>query len=281
MRRRRAVRALRWIALAILAVEAVLVFTGLLHVADALLLVLALEGLCAVVAVAMAVTVRVHYRRLVAEGRSRQSALIAALGYVLPRPVVFLLRHELKIFEGLWLLLRGRDRVPDGAVVVRYGVGVRAMLVVCAILSIVEIAVVALFVPWQWLRIAALAFTVYGIVWVLGFLGAIRRRPHYATARELVLRFGHLHEMRVDLAAVRRFRTATHAGIKKTVLVSDTAASLSVFGSTAIVAELVDDAAFEIDGRLTRRLLEVRFDADDPAAAVRALSTSPRAPDGV
>jgi hypothetical protein len=260
--------ALKWIALGVILVEAGLVLTGLLDFDDAVLIALGLEGLCAVVAIAMAVTVRVQYRRLVAAGRSREAAFFGALGYVLPGPVVFILRHELKVFEGLWLLIRRRDNVPDGATVLRYGANVRLMLVVCGILSVIEIAVVELLVPWYWLRMVLLGLTVYGIVWVFGFLGALRRQPHYATRQELVLCFGHLHRLRVDLTAVKQIRMATQSGIKKTVLVADGAVSLTVFGGTSAVAELADGSSVDIDGRTTEGLTEIRFDVDDPSAAV-------------
>ncbi|WIM96433.1 hypothetical protein ACTOB_008627 [Actinoplanes oblitus] len=269
---------LRWLALAIVVVEAGLVLTGVLELRSALIIALGLELLLAVISLSMAVVMVRHYRRMRADGLPGMDAFCTSLEHVLPHPIGRLMSHEFRVFEGLWLLLRGRDAVPAGAEKFRYGRGLLPMLSILAALSVAEIIVVELLVPWRWVRIALLILTVYGILWIVGLLGAIHRKPHYLTADQAHLRFGHFGDIRVPIAAVADARVATVAGLRKTVQIDDGVAALSVLGSTTVEIRLVPGSEVVVSGTRRGDLTAIRFAADEPsmaAARINALRVSP------
>ncbi|MFD2767084.1 hypothetical protein [Micromonospora eburnea] len=269
--RSRAVRLLKWAALTVIAVELLLVATRVLDLGDAVIIAIGLEALCGVLALSLAVTARVMYRRLRQAGVGRWDAFLQAASGVLPRPMVTLLRHELGGLVSMILLLRRRKDVPAGATVIRYGAAHKAFLLVMIVLTPVEIVLVELLVPWAWLRIGLLVLAAFGLEWLFGFFSGVHTRPHYVDAHRLVLRTGHLAAVSVDVSSIRAVRREIHDKYKGLVSVKDDVVAVPGMSGTALTVTLEPGTPVRVQGRGTVHAREVRFDADDLDAAIRSI----------
>lgn len=270
-KRSRMVRLLKWTAVAIIAVEVLLVWTGLLDLGDAVLIAIGLEVLCGVLAISLAVTARILYRRLRRDGVGRWDAFLQAAGTVLPRPMVTLLRHELGGLMSMILLLRGRKDVPADATPIRYGSAQKTFMIVMMVLGPLEIVLVELIVPWAWLRTILLIVAIYGVIWMFGYYSGLHTRPHYIDAKRLVLRNGHLAAVSVDVGFVHATRRETHEKYKGLVSVKDDVVAVPGMSGTALTVTLEPETPVQVQGRGVVRAREVRFDADDPEAALRSI----------
>lgn len=265
------VKALKWVAVAVIAVELLLVATGILDLTHAIIIAIGLEVLCGVLALGLAVTARAIYRRLRESGVTRWDAFLQAAGTVLPGPVVTLLRHEIGGFMSIVLLLRRKQDVPEGATVIRYGASQKTFLIVMMGLTPVEIVIVELLLPWLWLRIVLLIAALYGLVWMFGFYAGVRTRPHYVDAHRLVMRTGHLAAASVDAGAIRSVQRENHEQYKGFVSVVDDVVAVPGMNGTSLTVTLEPETPVRIQGRGTVYASEVRFDADEVDTAVRAI----------
>src|SRR5690625_7864383 len=66
-----------------------------------------------------------------------------------------------------------------------------ALPTVFFVLSLVELLIVHVVVPWQWLRIVLLMLTIGGVLFVAGFFATRVVHPHFVTAGVVHLRWGH------------------------------------------------------------------------------------------
>ncbi len=262
---------LKWTAVSVIAVELLLVATGLLDLGDAVVIAIGLELLCGVLALALAFTARAVYRRLRREGESRWDAFFQAAATVLPRPMVTLLRHELGSLVSIALLVRGRKDVPAGATVIKYGSTHKVFLIVMMVLIPVEIVFVELLVPWAWLRTVLLVFAIYSAIWLFGFYAALHTRPHYVDAHQLVLRMGYLTMISVDVDAIRSVRRDYHPKYKGLVAVGDDYVAVPGMSGTVLTVSIDPQTPVQIRGRDTVHVSEVRFETDDVEGASRSI----------
>nr|ADK54920.1 hypothetical protein [uncultured soil bacterium] len=269
--RTRTVQLLKWFAAAVIAVEVLLVATGVLDLGKAVAIAVGLEMLCAALALALAVTARLIYRRLRREGVGPWDAFLQAAGTVLPRPLVTLLRHEVGSLLSIGLLIRGRKDVPPDATVIPSGTAHRSFLIVMLVLIPVEIIVVELIVPWPWLRAVLLILAAYSALWLFGFYAGLRTRPHYVDSHQLMVRMGHLAAVSVDVSAVRDIRRQGHDKYKGLVTVTDDYVALPGMSGTGLTVSLQPDTPVRVQGRTTAPAEELRFDADDLDAAIASV----------
>lgn len=184
-------RAARCAGPALLVLESVLVVTGRLSLGTAAVIFVVLETSLGLIAVGQLAGGVRRYRQRRAGGADRESAVLNALAAVLPGPVAFLVRHELLAWSSMVLLLRRRKHgVSPGAVQVSYDAALRPLGLVLVGLSVVELVVFELVVPWQPVRLALLVLGVWTLLFVLGLVAANIVRPHVITDDELLLRFG-------------------------------------------------------------------------------------------
>lgn len=145
-----------------------------------------------------------------------------------------------------------------------YAARIRPLLWVLTVVSIIEVAVVELVVPWAWLRWTLLVVGIAGLIWVARFGHALRQRPHERHGDRLRLRFATFTDVTVPLPAGH-----TMAGsIGPHENEADTFA-VPVLGLTNVAVRFPEP--IEINNRTVR---VVRFYADDPAKALGASITS-------
>jgi hypothetical protein len=256
----------------LLGVELVLVLSGQLAWRTAAVVLVVLEAALALVVVGqLAGTIR-RYRTARAVGTDREQALQDALRALLPGPVAVLVRQELLTWSSLALLVRGRRHgVQDGAVALPYDAALRPLGLVLVGVSVVELVVLELVVPWPPVRLVLLVLGLWTLLFVLGAVAGSVVRPHVLTDDELLLRVGAWAEARVPLDRVAsvaaRLRSASGSTVQ---LLDDGVLVVPVSGTTGVDVVLAGPTALATSrGRLTAGT--VRFACDDPAAAVRAL----------
>jgi hypothetical protein len=262
---------LRWLPFLIVFVEAVLLVTGVLTLGQAAVLLLVLEGLLVVVVLSEFGLLLRAYRTARHSAATRSKAFSAAVDAVLPRPIGHLVRQEFRVFGAIYGTLRRKRRVKPDDRVVTYGGNLYMLLIAMVAVSIIEVVVVELFIPWNWLRWALVILGGYGLLWVLGFGCSLYTRPHTVGRDELGLRFAIFSEVTVPLANVKSASKSLCGTHKKSVEVIDGTLSFSVLGTTNVSVPLEPPVEVNL-GRLGRHMVHrLRFYADGPARASAAV----------
>jgi hypothetical protein len=171
-----------------------------------------------------------------------------------------------------WILRRPRRHAGEPFSYVR---ALTPVLSVFIGLSVVEIVVVDVVLPWAWLRAVGLVAGVYGLLWMLGMLAALRLSPHTVDDEGLHLRSGVAATLRVpwEVIATVGSRTQAVEGMR-TVQVDDgaePAVSLPVAGQTNVEVALARPVRLLADRGDERGVTAVRLFADDPRRLVARL----------
>jgi hypothetical protein len=214
-------------------------------------------------------------------GAGRREAMGAALRTLVPEKVRRLVAHEVRALHslGLWVLRR-RHAVPEGALAVPYTGPQTAMMYGLVFVSLVETVMLALLVPWPVVHRVLLVLDVHGVVLVLALHAACVTRPHVVDADgALRLRYGGLFDLRVPAGAVAGARVERRFPEGGPVRASaDGVLDLVVGGQTTVTVELVGPVPFVRPLGKRGWARTVRFHADDPGAAVAALTRGRTAP---
>ncbi|MGY1666969.1 hypothetical protein [Geodermatophilus sp. SYSU D00696] len=183
---------------------------------------------------------------------------------------------EVGVWRSLGRWVRRRPDVPAGADAFPYASAASPVLWTFIVLSAVEIPLVDWLLPWPSLRIALLVVGVYGLLWMVGLLAAMRVHPHTVDDGGLRVRVGWSVDVRVrwqEIAAVRVRRRSVEGS--RTVVVAEEggrrAVSVAVLSSTQVDVELRAPLVLPLARTGGRPVDELRLAADDPAALVRRL----------
>ncbi|MDX3486883.1 MULTISPECIES: hypothetical protein [Streptomyces] len=214
-------------------------------------------------------------------GDARREAGLSAVRAVVPVAVRRLLAHEFRALHslGLWVLRR-RHRIPEGARPFSYTEPQTGIMWTFVFVSVVETVVLALVIPWPLVHAILLVVDVYGIVIVLALQAACVTRPHLVEADgSLRLRYGALFDLRAPaavIAAARVERRFPGGGLVR--VGEDGTLDLAVGSQTTVTVELTEPVEFvrPLGRRGSARTL--RFHADDPRAAVAALTEDRTSP---
>lgn len=188
------------------------------------------------------------------------------------RPVAF----EIRAFQSLILALAGRRRVPEGSVPFGYTRGMMTLPVALAVVSLVEVLVVHLLVPWLWLRILLLLLSVWGMLFLFGLLATRVVHPHFVGGDVLHIRWGRTTVLTAPLSAVaaavrHAHHTDSHPRAEDGLLV------LSQFQSTNVRLRFTDPVPARPpvaakDHPTEFRASEVLLHVDEPERFLRLLS---------
>ncbi|SNT17689.1 hypothetical protein SAMN05421812_103552 [Asanoa hainanensis] len=182
--------------------------------------------------------------------------------------------------RGVWVsLFRWVFRRPDPAGPgARFGYSAVTTPVFIAFIavSIVEIPILHFLLPWRTVQVVAFVVSVWGLLWMVGLLGAVRIHPHVVQTEGVRIRSGFTVDAFVPWSAVAAVRTRNRPlESSKGVQFEETADGLIgkvvVLGQTNV--ELVFTAPIEV-GMARGPLIELHLWADDPAelaAATRVL----------
>jgi hypothetical protein len=202
-------RALRWLLPALILVEGLLVWSGLLDLGDAVLVVVGVEALFLAAAAGEVVLVVHRYRRGRAAGLDLWAALEKGLALVLPPKAARIVVLEPRLWVCLLRWISRRTGPSESAFGYHKRSQMGLILVMLAFTTPAELLVVELLAPWAWLRIALLVPGLYALLWMFGFYASLAALPHRLEEDGLRLRYGALAEGFVpfsEIAVVQRTR---------------------------------------------------------------------------
>lgn len=198
--------------------------------------------------------------------------------------------RRLAAHEGRWLVslvwwvARRRIGVAPGERALGYAAAQAAFVYGLAFVCVVEtVGLSALFAGEPVVHGVLLVLDVYTVLMVLGLQAAAVTRPHVLGAGVLWLRDGARRELRIPVGRVASVRydlrfSRQEARAGEAVADGATAgvAEFAVGGQTSVTVELAEPVV--VVGMLGRRATvgTVRFHADDPRAAVRAVQEAVR-----
>jgi hypothetical protein len=183
-----------------------------------------------------------------------------------------LIRHEFHILAALFRLVTRRRDVARGETAIPYGDSVRILMIGLIVVSAIEVIVMELIVPWPTIRLVLFIVGIYGLMWMIGFAAAVSVRPHTIGPRELRLRFGYLADVRIPVEKLASARKNLKGSHRKTLEYADGTVAVAVMGVTDVCVELREPHDVDLGRRGIHRISRIRFRADDPAAAVQAIS---------
>ena len=187
-------RAVKWLLPALIFVEIMLVWSGLLDLKDAVILIAVIEALILITGIGEVILVVRRYRKTRSSGLDVWSALEDGLTVLLPRQLARLATSEPRLFYCLakWIFRKTKLREGEFSYHKRSTFDMLVLLVV--LVSPVEILVVELllhaFLPLLWLRLLVLFLEIYALFWVLGFHASRVALPHRLTEDGLLLNHG-------------------------------------------------------------------------------------------
>jgi hypothetical protein len=198
---------------------------------------------------------------------------------VLLAPLRWLVRLEIGIWRSLFLLVTRRvhGRGP-GVQVFAYHRQIAPVIAAFIFVSMIELPVVHLLIPWETVRLMVLVLSVWGLLWMVGLLASVKVFPHLLDQRGLRIRYGTMADVAIPWEAVasinaRRGRVDT----QRRVHVEGPVLSVPVMKQTRVEVKLREPTAVRLPGG-TEEVSELRFYADDPRGLVA--SARERAGDG-
>lgn len=188
------------------------------------------------------------------------------------RPAV----SELRYYHSLVLAVAGKRRVPAGATPFGYTKGTMGIPIAIGAVSLVELVVVHILVPWPWLRIVLLILSIWGVLFVAGFFSSRVVHPHTVTADSLHLRWGHTTVLTTSLANVSSVARRTNYAHTQPHVDGDRLI-LTQFQSTNVALRFV--APVPTDAPVPKKdrpgdahVTEVQLYVDDPDAFLQAVA---------
>ncbi|GLX53256.1 hypothetical protein Shyhy01_62060 [Streptomyces hygroscopicus subsp. hygroscopicus] len=265
----------RWAAPTVVLAQVCLVRTGVFSLGEAVVVGLLLELLLAGIVITEFTLATRAYKTSRSRGADGQEALNQALSTVLPAPVAKVMGMEFGLFRALWRWIRRKPDAPEGHQILTYGSEIKPIMWAMVFLVPLEILAVEFLVPWSVVRIILLALSIYGTLWVLGFIAALSIRPHSVGDGKMVLRFAHFVQIAIPLDLVESVRTTRHSGYRRAVQIDDGVLAMPIGDSTTLSVKLREPyPVAPKTGKPLQEVREVRFAADNTREAVRILTAN-------
>jgi hypothetical protein len=184
-------------------------------------------------------------------------------------PLRWLITLEIGIWRSLflWLTRRVSGQGP-GVVTFPYSKALAPVIAAFIFVSLIELPVVHLLIPWDSVRLVALVISVWGLLWMVGYLASVKVFPHLLDEHGLRVRYGTTADFAIPWDAVEEVaaRRRSVPG-RPYVRVEDEALSVAVMNQTRVdvvlrrpVTVRLRDAAEEITA--------LRLYVDDPRAFI-------------
>lgn len=232
----------------------------------------------AVLALELTVTARLFrgHRR---GGLGPRAALRATYHDLVPEKVRRIMEFDLKGFTSLFYWVAGRRHgVPRGATQVSYAGGQMSMMIMMLFAMLVETVALelllrALGVPLG-IRLPILFLDLYGVLFGVGVLAASVTRPHVVTDDELRLRYGSFFDLRVPRELIVKARVTSNFNESGMIRMDGEALAVVVSSQTNVIVELTEPVTAVRPLGRRERVRTLRFYADDPKTALKALRTT-------
>lgn len=196
-------------------------------------------------------------------------------------------RFEKGIYRNIWRWIRRRpDHGQPDSLPFSYVEIVRTTIWVWIGASALEMVAVHFVVPWPWVRWPLLIVSVWGLVWMVGFLAGQIVYPHLVEPDRLRVRNGHTVDAVVPISAISSVRTSVRSRPSSKTITLDnndpTHLYIAVSGQVNVHVTMVEPITVALPrGRYV--VSELSFWADEPGLALarlRELMTRPGAVEG-
>ena len=272
-------RALKVIVPLVVLAEVILVWSGVLDLGDAVLVVAGLEALLLLAGLGGLVLVVRRYREERSAGLEPWRALEDGLSLVLPRAPARLVLHEPRLFISLFRWIFRRAKLTNDEFAYHRRSLLRAIVPVVIVTSPLELLVVHLlaqaFSPWGWLKWALLALGVYAIVWLLGLYASLVALPHRLEGEGLRIRYGVFAEGFVPYdkieTVVRKESRAPHSGDGLSYVLGEDALYVATGGKTDVTLRLRAPRSMRGFLNETEPASRIHLAVDVPTGFVREL----------
>lgn len=263
-----------WLTVTLLAVEIGLVWTGILSLLNAVIIIVLVELMLILIAISRGVVAVRAFRTGRADGRDRWVAAEDGLAELVPRRLAHVLLIEARVWVCLVLwLTRSRPRGRTFG----YGASMRSLMRIALGLVIVEGAVVEAVLaavlgranPWVWV---ALGLHVYGLILIAGFLGSLSVLPHEIGRGLLVLHDSVFATVSVPLEAIESARVRRHGHFGRSGFKVEDGTGLLAYGDATVRIALVPGATVHVGSRRAPAPRYIDVTTDDPETLVRALN---------
>ncbi|WP_448627451.1 hypothetical protein [Geodermatophilus sp. URMC 64] len=197
-------------------------------------------------------------------------------------PVRRLLAYELGMWRSLYRWVLRRPVAPDGEAFGYAGVVTPVIWAFIGV-SAIEVPAVHLLLPWDAVRRVALVLGVYGLLWMVGMLAALKVHPHVLDAGGLRVRNGLSLDVTVpweQIASVR-YRMRSLEGMRNVQVHDDgpgRALSVGVGSQTNVDVVLREPVVLPVRRTAGQPVGELRIYADDARGLVARLRQGPGHP---
>lgn len=111
-------------------------------------------------------------------------------------------KFELDLYVALVRWMLRRPAVPEGARPWGYSRTATPVMWLWIFASAAEIPLVHVLVPWETVRLALLAVSVWGLAWMVGMLASLKAYPHLTDEVGIRVRHGKRADVRIPWSAV-------------------------------------------------------------------------------
>lgn len=264
---------LRFFTLVVVITNATLAYFNVLAVKEAVLITIGLEFLIGLIFVFLVTQGVKSFREAREQGASFPESLALFAAEVVPSPVMKIAKHELDMWKLASFLVRRKINAPTHADTFQYGSEQRAIYVALIIVSIVEIIVIELIVPWKTVRLTIIVLSIYGAIWLFLFYKSYRINPHYLDDNTLVLRVGLLFKLTINRTNIKSVRMARRTWGNKFLSVSNQAAIIK-HGSDTNVEVLLNKPTPNLVSGNSELVDRIYFAVDNPQEFVQACEKS-------
>jgi hypothetical protein len=189
------------------------------------------------------------------------------------------LAHERDVWRSLYRWVARRPTAEDGEPFPYAGTLTPVLWTFIGVAAI-EVPAVHLLVPWDVVRRIALVVGIYGLVWMVGMLAALRVHPHVVDAEGLRIRNGLSVDLRIawEQIADVRHRMRSLEGMKLVQVDGEGATralSVGVGSQTVVDVVLREPVVLPVRQAGGEPVGEVRLYADDAKRLVARLREGP------
>ncbi len=187
-----------------------------------------------------------------------------------------MVRYEIGIWRSLGIWLLRLRTLPRDSTAHPYAGVVTPLFIVFIAVSAIELPILHLVLPWPPVRTAADILSIWGLVWMIGLLAAVRVHPHGISDAGIRIRNGFSVDVTVpwDLVASVRSRGRS-VERNRTVQCEQTPAGavaiVAVAKQTTVEIVLRSPTVLPLARLGGEPVTEVRLFADDPGAMVASI----------
>lgn len=128
---------------------------------------------------------------------------------------------ELALYRSLFRWVARRPDIPSDAVAFPYIGAIAALLWAFIFVSAIELIALHLLLPWETIRLIVDIVSIWGLIWMLGFMASFKVHPHLVSDSGLRIRNGAATDITVPWDAIARVGVRERSRDKSTAIQLD------------------------------------------------------------